>query len=461
MGPVVIPKVYDGRGRTFFTFSYEGTRERVGRSYLLTLPNLPRRLGDFSDLVNKAGKPLTIYDPASTQQNPLYDASRPVSRSNLEHARDPFPGNRIPAHSIDRVAATAIREYPQPNTSVGPFFRNNYWSNPSERSTPDGFIARMDHNLGDLQKVTLNIRSSDGFREGLDIYPSVANFARPDREFVNRSLSLADTVNVTPNVTYRAGFEAALEIVDTNSLLGDQNLPAELGLDGVSGTVFPSLRFRGYTGMGPSQRSYLRNALAVYDFDNELIIRAGKHTWTIASDAKIINWGTLELDAPSGTFSFSDRLTGLPGVTNTGDGFATFLLGQAWRAQATDQPHPSYLRRTSFQNSIGNQWRVRPSLTVTLFVNINVSSPRTEKYNRQSTFDLATVNSATGTPGALVFAGRAGEGRAFQPFRVRAEPRISISWSPTESRTFVVRGSLLRTYSAVGLRSGAIRHARL
>ncbi len=453
-GPVVIPKVYDGRGRTFFTFSYEGTRERVGRSYLLTLPNLPRRLGDFSDLVNKAGKPLTIYDPASTQQNPLYDASRPVSRSNLEHARDPFPENRIPAHSIDRVAATAIREYPQPNTSVGPFFRNNYWSNPSERSTPDGFIARMDHNLGDLQKVTLNIRSSDGFREGLDIYPSVANFARPDREFVNRSLSLADTVNVTPNVTYRAGFEAALEIVDTNSLLGDQNLPAELGLDGVSGTVFPSLRFRGYTGMGPSQRSYLRNALAVYDFDNELIIRAGKHTWTIASDAKIINWGTLELDAPSGTFSFSDRLTGLPGVTNTGDGFATFLLGQAWRAQATDQPHPSYLRRTSFQNSIGNQWRVRPSLTVTLFVNINVSSPRTEKYNRQSTFDLATVNSATGTPGALVFAGRAGEGRAFQPFRVRAEPRISISWSPTESRTFVVRGSLLRTYSAVGLRSG-------
>ncbi|MCZ0941113.1 MAG: hypothetical protein OXJ55_20920, partial [Caldilineaceae bacterium] len=71
-GPLVVPKLYDGRGRTFFTLSYEGTRERVGRSYLRTLATAQRRLGDFSDLVDRAGNALTIYDPASTRANPLY-----------------------------------------------------------------------------------------------------------------------------------------------------------------------------------------------------------------------------------------------------------------------------------------------------------------------------------------------------------------------------------------------------
>lgn len=453
-GPLVVPKLYDGRGRTFFTLSYEGTRERVGRSYLRTLATAQQRLGDFSDLVNKAGKALTIYDPASTRANPLYDASRRVSRSNLEHVRDPFPNNRIPSQRLDSVAMQANREYPQPNTAVGPFYRNNYWSNPSEHNTPDGFIARVDHNVGDSQKVTLNINSSDGFRDGLDIYPTAANYASPDREFVNRSASLSDTVNLTANLTYRTSVKARSEIVDTNSLLGDQDLPRDLGLQGVNGRVFPSLRFRGYTGMGRSQRSYLRNALAVYNFDNELILRSGKHTWTITSTTNLVNWGTLELDAPSGAFSFNDRLTGLPGVNNTGDGFATFLLGQAWRAEATDQPQPAYLHRKSFQNTVGDQWQVRPNLTLALRINLDASSPRTEKYDRQSSFDLSAINDSTGTPGALVFAGRNGQGRAFQPYRVRAEPRIGISWSPTASRSTVVRGSLLRSYSSVSLRSG-------
>ena len=453
-GPLAVPKLYDGRSRTFFTLSYEGTRERVGRSYLLTLATEQRRHGDFSDLVNKAGDALTIYDPASTRTNPLYDASRRVSRSNLEHVRDPFPNNRIPSHRLDSVALMANREYPLPNTAVGPFYRNNYWSNPSERNTPDGFIARVDHNLGDSQKVTLNVNSSDGFRNGLDIYPTAANFARPYREFFNRGVSLSDTVNLSANLTYRASVKARSEIVDTNSVLGDQDLPRDLGLQGVNGRVFPALRFRGYTGMGPSQRSYLRNALAVYDFDNELILRSGSHTWTITSTSNLVDWGTLELDAPSGTFSFSDRLTGLPGINNTGDAFATYLLGQAWRAEATDQPQPAYLHRKSFQNTVGNQWQVRPNLTLTLRVTVDATSPRTEKYDRQSSFDLSAINDATGTPGALVFAGRNGQGRAFQPYRVRTEPRIGVSWSPTERRSTVVRATLLRSYSAVGLRSG-------
>ena len=174
----------------------------------------------------------------------------------------------------------------------------------------------------------------------------------------------------------------------------------------------------------------------------------------MTSDTQLLSWSTYELDAPSGSFSFGDRITGLPGINNTGDGFATFLLGQAGRALATDQPQPTYLRRRAFVNSVSDQWQVSPNLTLSVRVRIRADGPRLEKYDRQSSFDPAVRNPRAGSMGALVFAGLNGTGRAFQPFRVRTEPRLGLSWSPTASRNTVVRGTLLRTYSTVGLRTG-------
>ncbi len=453
-GPVLIPKLYDSRGRMFFTFSYEGTRERVGRSYLYTVASAQQRLGDFSDLVDRAGRPRTIYDPASTRRNSAFLPGRRVGHGNLEYERDPFPGNRIPATRLDRVALASVTTYPQPNTDVGPFLRNNYWTNPSERNTPDGFIARVDHNVGAVQQVTININSSDGFKDTPDLFPGISNPGRPDVTFKKRRVQLADTVSLTPNLTYRGSFTVDFELTDSLSLVSSRNLPVELDLRGVTGPVFPSMRFQGYVGLGASRGAFVRNSFFDYEFENRVSLRRGNHTWSLSSDIRALRWSTLELDSPSGSFSFNDRITGLPGINNTGDGFATFLLGRAWRAEATDQPYPAYLRRHSFQNAISNEWRARPNLTLSLRLTIDASSPRTEKFDRQSTFDPDAINPATGIPGALVFAARAGQGRAFQPFRVRAEPRMGISWSPTEDRNTVVRGSYSRYYTPISLRRG-------
>ncbi|HSW50454.1 MAG TPA: hypothetical protein VLH09_09780, partial [Bryobacteraceae bacterium] len=101
-GPLVIPKLYDGGRRTFLSLSYEGVRDATARSYLQTVPTLGERSGDFSAVVDQAGAPLPIFDPASTRLNPTFDRSRPVSTDNLEYLRDPFPGNRIAAQRLDR-----------------------------------------------------------------------------------------------------------------------------------------------------------------------------------------------------------------------------------------------------------------------------------------------------------------------------------------------------------------------
>jgi hypothetical protein len=99
-GPVLIPDVVEN-SNTFFVLSYEGVRERISRASLHIVPTVAERRGDFSQTVDQAGNRLPIYDPATTSPNPAYNPSLPVSPSNLQYLRSPFPGNIIPA---DRLA---------------------------------------------------------------------------------------------------------------------------------------------------------------------------------------------------------------------------------------------------------------------------------------------------------------------------------------------------------------------
>ena len=105
-GPVLIPHALRNPKNTFFALSYEGVRERISRASLHTIPTVPERSGDFSQTVDQAGNLLPIYDPASTSPNPAYNPSLPVSTSNLQYLRSPFPGNRIPCRPLGSERST-------------------------------------------------------------------------------------------------------------------------------------------------------------------------------------------------------------------------------------------------------------------------------------------------------------------------------------------------------------------
>ena len=72
-GPVRIPWLYNNRDNTFFSATYEGTREKIARPYLANIPTVQQRAGDFSDLVDNAGEPIAIYDPLTTRPNPDFN----------------------------------------------------------------------------------------------------------------------------------------------------------------------------------------------------------------------------------------------------------------------------------------------------------------------------------------------------------------------------------------------------
>jgi hypothetical protein len=85
---------------------------------------------------------------------------------------------------------------------------------------------------------------------------------------------------------------------------------------------------------------------------------------------------------------------------------------------------------------------------------INHSSPRVEKYDRQSTVDLSVINPANSRPGAMIVTGLNGTGRSFQPHYVKLEPSASLAWNPFGDSRTVVRANYSRYYGSSGTSSG-------
>lgn len=454
-GPVFLPKLYDGRGRTFFSFSFEGTRERVGRSYLRTLPTAAQRAGDFSGFLNKAGNRVDVFDPASSAINRNHDPSIPVSRDNPTYHREQFPNGVIPESRRDPVALAILDHYPLPNTDIGPFQSNNYFANSPEVNQPNGYIAKIDHRLAERHQLTIQISDSRGFRGQPDIYPTAADPGSPDLDFVDRELDIEETFTISPNAIYTGAVELTRRAATTPELGAEGNVAADLGLAGVPGPVFPTLRLSGFYGLGASNGSFYRNYWTSYETRQGFRLQRGAHSWRVSSVLQHHQLNTFEPESPSGYFRFNRDITGLPGVKNTGSGFATLLLGESYSAEVTDLNQPSYLRRNVWQTSFGDTYQANDNLTLSLSLNLDVATPRVEHFDRQSTISFDVTNPENGRPGALVFAGRDGVGRGFQPLRTRLEPTLGVSWSPTKKRQTVMRVGYRWFYSSVPLRTGS------
>ncbi|MEW5975858.1 MAG: hypothetical protein AB1898_08645 [Acidobacteriota bacterium] len=447
-GPVKIPRLFRGNGQTFFSLTYEGTRERIARPFLSTAPTLRQRSGDFSDLVDNAGEPITIYDPLTTRPNPNYDPSRPVSVSNLQYLRDPFPGNVIPAERIDPVARRVAEFYPPPNANVGPFLRNNFFRNNAETNTPNGIVFRLDHSIGTRHKLTWNGRLSTGVDGAAPIFENPANPGAPARRARSRSMSISETFNVSPTITNQFSASASYSGLANEEADEATNYAELIGLQGVQAGAFPRFHFEDseYVNIGNPPGAQIRFQNAYYSVSEQLAVRLGSHNLKIGFSG---SWGQVNSFRPrypSGKFDFNGKLTSLPGINNTGNAFAQFLLGLANRAEQSVVLHPSYFRANTYRISLRDEYQFSRNLTWNFGIGLQINTPRREKYNRQSTIDLNLVNPTTGRRGALSFAGRNGRSNTFSPVQANWEPNLSFAWNPAGSRKTVVRGGCSLSY---------------
>ncbi len=436
-GPFFIPKLNHGKSNTYVSLSFEGVHERIDRSHLTTIPTTPQRQGNYSNVLDPAGNVLPVYDIGTTRPNPAYNLSQPVSLTNLQYLRDPFPGNVIPTNRLNPVAVKALTLYPQPNTDIGPFFQNDYFVSSPETNSANGMIGKVDHSIGDRQKVNAELAFSDGLFEPAQWFPTVANPGSSNQQFSSRRGSIQHIFTASAQTVNTAQFDAST----TQSRSGQNQEP------------FPVYQFSAYLGMG---RAYptSKNADNAFVWSDGLSTLWRRHSVRVSARYAIYEVNTFWPQYPDGMFQFDSGLTSLPGIIDTGDGLASFLLGDPSFAEQTTVTSPSYFHRTSASLSLTDHYELRKGLAIDMGVSLVRYTPRVEKYDRQSTIDLTNINPANGLPGALAAAGLNGESRGFRPTLVRPQPSLGIAWNITRDSKTVLRASFSRGYSPVPIYEG-------
>ncbi len=438
-GPVLIPHLVENSKNTFFALSYEGVRESIFRASLHTIPTAAQRTGDFSQTVDQAGNLLPIYDPATTTPNPAYNPSLPVSTSNLQYLRSTFAGNRIPPDRLAPTVQQALALYPLPNTNIGPFFQNNYFVNAPAADTADGIIAKVEHQFGARNRLTSVSTISSGFLSSAKYFPNIASPTAPEQHYSTRRTELDYVFTANPKTVNTSSFTA----VSDTARAGDP-----------SQSPFPNFQFlSNYLSMGTGYPNS-RNARNTFEARDEVSTRKGKHSLGLTFQTDHYQVNSFDAAYPSGYFQFDAGLTSLPGIIDTGDPFASFLLGLPEYAERTIITSPSYFR-DSYQALAGSdKYELSKDLTITLSLNLSRRTPRVEKYDRQSTVDPSVIDPSNGLPGALVFAGRDGMPRALRPANIDLDPSLGIAWNPRGGAKTVVRASFGRSHGQIPIYNG-------
>src|SRR5437899_1019055 len=275
-GPVVIPKAYNGKNRTFFFFDYQGTRQRTGHTFLVAIPPPAWRVGDFSGF-----RP--IFDPATTgidaQGNPT---------------RQPFANNQIPQDRWNPIAKKLLDLFPAPNTPgqvdlTG--VSNNYLTNPVEPDTTNQFDARIDHKISDSDSIFGRISFSNNHLTPPGAIPppiDAADFASGD--FLNnaRNVVITETHIFTPRTVneLRLGYSRnRSERLQFNS---DKDLSQEFGIPGVpfgpTNGGLPTFYVDGLNSFGSSEYQPTVEIQNVCHIVDSLSLIRGRHTIKIGAE---------------------------------------------------------------------------------------------------------------------------------------------------------------------------------
>jgi outer membrane receptor protein involved in Fe transport len=463
-GPVWIPRLYDGRNRTFFMYTFEhiAWRRSSGGSY--TVPTAAERRGDFSELL-KLGAQYQIYDPASV-----------TPAAGGRYSRLPLANNVVPASRISPIAQKILPYWPDANASGTADGTNNYFSPMPFHTFSSSHVIRIDHAFDERNKLSF---SGSAFDQPVSVtvtLPNVANERPTDdrvRYFVAeyvRILSPSFVLSVRAGTTYWKRVIAPVSTgMDLTALGFSRSLADLLGPDG---RYFPTVNPTGYTALGAAGRtSYFDNTpvLAV-----NVTKSLGRHSLRFGADLRLLRESASDLGFASPQFLFNTDWTRGPldnsAASPLGQGLASFLLGLPTGGQVNR--NPSYAEQNRYQAYyLQDDFKLTPRLTLNLGLRYEYEGATTERYNRSlREFDGSATNPVEAraranyartpipevpaadfrTPGGVTFAGVNGRPRGlWTPDGNNFAPRIGLAWAFTP-RT-VLRAGYSILYDTLGI----------
>jgi hypothetical protein len=400
-GPIQIPRVYNGRNRTFYMVSFDTSYYRgIDVTQLYTSPTASMLQGNFAGLK-------TIYDPTSTVTTPQGTVTR-----------TPFPGNVIPASQISTFAAPIAALYPAPNL---PGAVNNF-SGPTNGGTDAGgcevmdnfmFVAKVDHHFSDRHSASFDTdytflpRQCDGGNPYSD--SPLSNGSPPIQNFSTHQFRASDTYIITPNIVniFDVGYNRFLNGARTFSV--GENWPAKLGVSGLLGSngSLPEIAFSSDGYPTVSAEFAMRDVEATTMFRDTLAIAKGRQNIKIGFEFRDQRHTKRNDNNGIGEFIFNSKETGLNAASTTGNSFASFLVGAA-DEEIVGSPIEFSSQLPYYAGFVQDDIKATSKLTLNLGLRYDVEAPPVEVHNESSEFSLSTPNPGAGNlPGAYIFAGSA------------------------------------------------------
>jgi hypothetical protein len=462
-GPVWIPRVYNGHDKTFFFFAWEQYRNWAGlTNSLQTLPSPAELGGNFAallgpGLVDSSGNP--VMNPCNNQQvlqGQIFDPAT-TQVVNGQTCRLPFPGNIIPNFSTreSAVAKSILSYVPGANRGGGSQAGviNDYLNPASlQHIVTTQTTFRIDENLTQKNKFFFSYSSREqNYLNGT--YQDLPGPVGDDylNYYFTHYLRFGWDYIVSPSVLNHltVGFNRVYSTASAPSVNGT-DWPATLGIGNARGPVFPQIQFNNaqygisYSELASSNNDTIQVPNSVVFADSISWIK-GRHSFKFGFDWRSYQYSA-ENKASSPTYFFYNYQTAYapqaqsPAAINTGDPYASFLLGEPNEESLMTFSHYPRWQQNYFATFVQDDFKMRKDLTLNLGLRWEIETPRHEADGDQSVLSLTAANPLTpGQPGATIYGkGATGASTFFRDIG----PRIGFAYAPELwKNTTVIRGA--------------------
>jgi carboxypeptidase family protein len=436
-GPIWIPKLYNGKNKTFFMANYEGQRTRAGIDEFYLVPTPSQLSGHFTN---------TIIDPTTGL---------------------PFLNNTVPTNRFSRLANLAVQKFfPTPNVDLP---QGNYRLTSSLPNDVDQQTYRIDQNLGKLGTV---------FARGTKSNYSVTTTGNiASNPAIGQNFFVEDTINwaVSHTLTIGAAMVNQFRFGYLEATANQGGYPANpadisaLGLTGVYTNlsdpqrVYPSISLsNGFSGVGGAVNAYTASNQPMWEFADSFTWVRGNHTIGIGAEYR--QW-KLERDLADNflgnPISFNGFATSPASLASpTSDNVVADMLLGYYSTAAVFQPggfssgsvagNPRTFNLKYFAPYIQDDWKVTPRLTLNLGLRWDFRTVPYETNNHMGWLDVSNPRGGLCMADkTLVTKGIIGDGSYYRycgrttpadPSYMPFAPRIGFAYRPFGGDKTVIRG---------------------
>lgn len=411
-GPVVIPHLFNGKGRFFFFGDYEGFRSIDSQPIPAIVPTAAERTGDLSDRIDYT-TPVTDTNSSpilDCNGNPTYSGEVFNSRLAQPLATPPQAGlptscgvpfgyngtqpvNIIPTSVIDPLAAKLAALYPQPNANGNGF---NYVGTSKRVTNRNNVDLRFDQTLSSAdtlferysyEQVHNNFPGVFGpIADGGDFFSGISNTHYHFAVIGNTHIFSPNLVN-----ELRAGYNR----IDARRLQPgyNTNIAQQIGFPGIPVAFdnggLPNLTFNDVSTIGSSTFLPTSELQNTYIFTENLNWVVGNHSLRFGAEIDRNEFTIYQPGQPRGTMDFGPQFTAVSGDANgiTGSGFASFLLGIPDNGSISNARNIDY-SRPAWNFYAQDDWKLTKRLTVNYGLRYELYQTVKERHNQQATYDL-------------------------------------------------------------------------